>query len=124
MVAAAIDGISELSVLEENKLLKELCVVMDAIGFPFSTGFMIREVGFCSNIAMRNASIEYYLSTGYTWMLDEDRKTVNQYIHNEHYCSLVPSGWGGNHTWDRFTKDVVKIYEANKTRNFYGWSFR
>ena len=63
---------------------------------------------------MRNASIGYYPSTGYAWMLDEDRKTANQYIHNEHYCSLVPCVWGENHTWDRFTNDVVDTYEANK----------
>ena len=85
MATTAIDGISGLSVLEENELLTEVCVVMDAIGFPLSTGFTIRELGFCSVIAMRNASIGYYPSTGYAWMLDEDRKTVNQYIHNEHY---------------------------------------
>ena len=89
---------------------------MDAIGFSLSTGFMIRELGFCSVVAMRNAGIGYYPSTGYAWMLDEDRKTVSQYIHNEYYCSLVPSVWGENHTWDKFTKDVVEIYEANKTR--------
>ena len=75
MATTAIDGISGLRVLEENELLKEVCVVMDAIGFPLSTGFMIRELGFCSVIAMRNASIGYYPSTGYAWMLDEDRKT-------------------------------------------------
>ena len=85
MATAAINGISGLNVLEENKLLKEVYVVMDALGFPLSTGFMIRELGFCSVIAMRNASIRYYPSTGYAWMLDEDRKIVNQYIHNEHY---------------------------------------
>ena len=46
MATAAIDGISGVSVLEENELLKEVCVVMDAIGFPLSTGFMNRELGF------------------------------------------------------------------------------
>ena len=54
MATAAIDGISGLSALEEKELLKEVCVVMDVIGFPLSTGFMIRELGFCIVIAMRN----------------------------------------------------------------------
>ena len=52
MATTAIDGILELSVLEESELLKEVYVVMDVIGFLLSTGFMIRELGFCSVITI------------------------------------------------------------------------
>ena len=106
-------GGSELSVLEENELLKEICVV---ISFPLSSVFMIRELHSCSAVGLRNASIGYFPSTGYAWMSEEDKTIVNQHIHNEHYCSFVPNVWDVNHKWDKFTKDVVEIQEANKTR--------
>ena len=32
--------------INANELLKEVCVVMDVIGFPLSTGFMVQELGF------------------------------------------------------------------------------
>ena len=73
-MATAAPGASELSGLEENELLKEVCVVMDVIGFPLSSGFMIRELGFCSAIALRNASIGYFPLIGYAWMSEEDKK--------------------------------------------------
>ena len=42
-MAEAICGDSgfHLTIDKENELLKKVCVVMDVIGFPLSTGFMV-----------------------------------------------------------------------------------